>query len=186
MAADFKASARASTGRRPALYRWVGWLLLVSGLFAVLLSSYFRQQVQTATEQETTLAEDAGLSAEALRSRLVQVQGQLVQLEGLRLTSQVQALQLLTRLAGRYGLTVQAQFRRERRSAADLLCTLSTSGSETAIWSFLTGLDNLHERSRGSVALRSYELTSPQGNDSAVQLRVELTFLTRTSRELSR
>ncbi|BAC91821.1 gll3880 [Gloeobacter violaceus PCC 7421] len=171
-------TSRPSSGPRVLeLYRWVGWLSLASGAFALLLSSYFYVQIDHAVREEQTLAQDAGLSAVGLQQRLGQLRRRTSRLETLKLNSQVQALQLLTRLAARESLVLAVQFHRQPK-AGELLCTASTVGSESNIWNFLANLDELHTRSRGSVSLRSYEFDSTEAGK--VQLRVAILFLTRT------
>ena len=160
----------------PRFYQWAGWLLLASGGLAALVSSYFNAQIVQAVAEEATLLEDAGLDAGQLRARIVQLQTQTAQLESVKLTSQVQALNLLTQLGNRHGLTLQIQFQNEKK---DLRCLLETKGSEEKIWSFLSTLDALHRRSQGSITLQSYDLSTREGR---VELRLKIQMISRTPR----
>jgi hypothetical protein len=156
------------------LYGWLGWVVLGTGLCAVVTTSIFRGQVEEAVAYEQTLGTDAGLSADQLRSRIGGVQGQISQLRSLQIVNQVQALSLLTRLSSRYQLLPQVQFHQQGNM---LTCHMTTKGDERAIWSFLTSLDLLHERSQGSVILRAYEMTT--SGENAIALSLDLNLLTR-------
>lgn len=158
------------------LYRWLGWLILGTGICAVATTSIFHEQVEAAVAYEQTLGTDAGLRESQLRSRIGSVQDQIAQLRSLQIVNQVQALALLTRLSSRYQLLPQVQF---HQSGNLLGCHLTTKGDERAIWSFLTSLDLLHERSQGSVVLRAYDMST--SSDNTIGLSLDLSLLTRPS-----
>lgn len=158
------------------LYRWGGWVILGTGICSMAMTSVFHRQVEEAVANEQTLGSDAGLGESQLRSRIGRVQSQIAQLQSLQIVDQVQALSLLTRLSNRYHLLPQVQFHRRGNT---LSCHMTTQGSERAIWSFLTSLDLLHERSQGSVVLRAYEIST--SDDNTIGLSLDLNLLTRPS-----
>lgn len=155
-------------------YRWAGWLLAVSGVFGAGLAGYFHSRVEAATAEEQSLGEDAGLEQSSLRTRIRSLQGRIAEYQGLQVSDQVQAIALLTRLGSHSALLPELQFSKQGR---ELHCRLTASGSEADIWSFLNGFDALHAHSRGSISLRSFELTA--STDGRVALGADLAMLTR-------
>jgi hypothetical protein len=159
----------------PRLYRWAGWLLAASGAGAALLAGYFHGRVEQAVVEERTLGEDAGLAEEQLRERIAAVQAQIAEGLSWQVGDQVQALALLTRLAGRHALLPELQFARQ---GGELRCRLKVGGPQESIWGLLAGIDALHERSRGTVGLRAYRLNA--ADDGRIDLNLELALIIRS------